>query len=150
MTDLRLADGTGRDAVEWTYDPRREHPARAAVAAVVALALALLAFRTGLPFLVAAALAVACTLSVSPALAPARCRVDAAGVARGGLLGWNRRAWSEVRRARCGRRALLVSPYADRHWLDAWRALALPLPERGDAEVRRALQDLLARHGFGA
>ena len=149
MTDAGTAGGV-RESVEWIYDPRREHPVRAAVAAGLALALAALSFGTGLPFPVAAALAVACTLSVAPALAPARCRVDASGVARRGPLGWNRRAWSEVRRARCGRRALLVSPYAGRHWLDAWRALVLPLPERGDQAVRGALQDLLARHGFPA
>jgi hypothetical protein len=88
--------------------------------------------------------------ALAPGMTPTRCRVDATGVARRGLLGWERRPWVQVRRARLGPAGLFVSPYGERTRLDRFRGLFLPLPRTGSAAgpLLEALRREVARHGL--
>lgn len=140
---LASADSTPAGAdVEWTYDPWREHPRVAALAALAALGTCAVVVSLHLTFVLASALCVACIASFAPALAPVGCAFDAGGVTRRGPFGTQRREWSEIRRADPLPAAVRLSPFARAHWLDATRALVLPLP----AAERERLLAALAAH----
>jgi hypothetical protein len=74
--------------------------------------------------------------------------VDDDGVARRGPLGWERRRWSDLKRAALKRGGLSVSPYARRHWLDETRGLFLPLPTAFRDALTPSIAPHLQRHGF--
>jgi hypothetical protein len=133
-------------AVAWHYDPWRDRRGTSALAALSALGLCALVLWARLPFVLASALSVACIASFSPALTPVSCRVDADGVARRGVLGWERRPWAEVRRIEPVRGGVLVSPFARRHWLDATRAMLLPIPAARRDELRQAIERARVAH----
>jgi hypothetical protein len=133
-------------ALEWTYQPWRERPGRAALAAVAAFGFCVLILRLGLQPLTAALLCIVTVSVIAPTFVPARCRVDAAGVAVRGPAGWTRRAWADIRRARSGPHGLLVSPFSRRHWLDPYRSLFLPFPAAQSAALGRAGNARLAGH----
>ncbi len=114
--------------VEWTFDPWADRPVTASLGALAVLAMWLLIATVGFPVLIAVALGVVVASPLSPAFVPAACRIEPAGAARRGLLGWVRRPWSAVRRIDEVPVGLLLSPYPRRHWLDASRALTLPMP----------------------
>ena len=59
-----------------------------------------------------------------------------------------RRRWEQLQRVVRGRDGLLLSPYRQRHWLDPYRALFLPLPRGTDAPLAEALDHLLSSHGL--
>lgn len=129
-------------AVVWYFDPWRERPRTAALAALAALLLCALVVAARLPFVLAAALCVACIASFAPALSPVECRLDAAGVARRGWLGWERRAWPDVRRVVNVPAGVRLSPFATPNALDATRALLLPMPGGRRDELREAIARL--------
>jgi len=139
----RAAPAAG-GALRWDYDPWREHPVTAALAALSALALCALVVAARLPFLLAAALCIACLMVFAPALSPVECRVDGAGAARRGPLGWERRGWDRVRRIERVPAGVLLSPFPARHWLDGPRGLTLPLPAGRAGELLPAIE---ARRG---
>jgi len=128
--------------VVWAFDPWRERPRMAALAGACALAMCVLVLALRLPFVLAAALCVVCVTAFAPALSPFECRLDRAGAARRGPLGWERRRWSDVRRAEAVPAGVLLSPYAARHWLDGPRGLLLPLPAARRDEVVAAISRL--------
>ena len=132
--------------VEWTWSPWRERPVRAAIAlAFTVFAFALVSQLTASAVLaVLMALAIAGTLA--PLLIPSRCRIDASGVALHGPFGWERRAWSDVKRARPGRDAFVVSPFSTPRRLDAFRALVLPIPDRDRDSVLAGVRTHCERH----
>ncbi len=134
-------------AVVWVYDPWRERPRTAALATACALALCALVVWARLPFLMGAALCVLCVGSFAPAIAPVECRLDDAGAARRGLLGWERRPWREVRRVERVRGGALLSPFERPQWLDRTRAMLLPMPPARRDELRGHLDALRAAHG---
>ena len=142
--------GAGAQAppVEWSYNPWRERPGLAAVAVLFALGCCavLITFRES--WVLTTGLAIAAVASLAPLFTPARCRVDEADVARRGPLGWARRPWRDVRRARLTAGGLLVSPYASPHWLDAHRALFLPLPSAARGSLSVEIQTRLSAHGL--
>ena len=143
--------GTPPVALEWTVSPWRENRLAATGAALVALGLWLLLVRL-LPGdrLTASLLGVLLLASLAPGLAPTHCRVDGEGAARRVLLGWERRRWSEIRRARLAAGGLFVSPLARPGRLDRFRGLFLPLPggDTGAATLREALRRELSEHGL--
>lgn len=132
--------GPVRTAASWVYDPWRERPRVAAAALVSAIALCAVVVASREPFVMAVALCAFCIAAFAPALARTEVRLDARGAARRSLFGWERRSWAQVRRVEELPSALLLSPYERRHWLDATRALSLPVPparrEEIAAEVR--------------
>ncbi len=130
--------------VQWVYDPWRERPGVAAAALAAALGSCAVVLALREPFLVAAGLCLFCVAAFAPALAPAEVRLDADGAARRSLAGWERRRWSEVRRVDALPSALLLSPFAQRHWLDATRALTLPVPAARRDELLAAVRSHLA------
>ena len=135
------------EAVVWVFDPWRERPGSAAAAATCALALCALVLALRLPFVLAAALCIACVASFAPAVAPVECRIDEAGVARRGPLGWDRRRWTDVRRSEPLPAGVLLSPFATRHWLDPTRALLLPMPAAKAGELRAAVDRFRGARG---
>jgi hypothetical protein len=134
--------------VEWSFNPWRERPARSVAATVLALGLCLLVLAWRESVVLSGALCLAAVATLSPALSPLECRVDEEGVARRGPFGWERRRWSDIRRAVLRRAGLLVSPYRSRHWLDATRGLYLPLPSSATETLTPSIEPYLHRHGF--
>ncbi len=139
------------DVLEWKVSPWRENRAGAVVAAACALALWLLAawLLPGEP-LIASLLGLAVLGALAPGMAPIQCRVDEGGVARRVLFAWDRRAWSQIRRARVGAAGLFVSPFPSASRWDRFRGLYLPVPRQGTghAEILPALRREVSRHGF--
>ncbi len=133
--------------VEWTCDPWRENARVAGLSAAVAVALCALVASAKVPFLVFAGVGAFVIAAFAPAFTVAHCRADRDGVARRGWFGWERRAWSEVRRIERLPRAVLCSPYAKRHALDSARALSLPLPADGADTLFAAIEALGGRDG---
>ena len=143
--------GRGAVATEWTVSPWREHRTRAGLAALAALLLWLLAAWL-LPGerLLSTLMGLAVLGALAPGMTPTRCRVDGAGVARRGLLAWERRVWPAIRRARVSEAGLFVSPFARPSRLDRYRGLFLPLPRDGAAAapLLEALRREVARRGL--
>ncbi len=81
-----------------------------------------------------------------PAFVPARCRLERAGAARRGLLGWGDRSWADVRRIDDVPVGVLLSPYARRHRLDALRGLTLPMPRPRRAELAALVRERWSAH----
>jgi hypothetical protein len=146
----RVADAldAAPEADEWTVNPWRERARESWVAAIAALALCTAVARFHAGAVLTLALSLAAVGALAPLLSPSRCRVDDDGVARRGPFGWQRRHWSELRRATVGARAVLLSPYATAHWLDTYRGLVLPLPRDGRAELVESLRRHLDRRGL--
>jgi hypothetical protein len=134
--------------VEWSYNPWRERPALAGTAVAFAVLFCTVVISLGESWVLCAGLAIACVSALSPLFTPTRCRVGEDDVARHGPLGWARRPWRDVRRARLTGGGLLVSPYAEPHWLDVHRALFLPLPRAATGPLATAIQSRLSDHGF--
>lgn len=134
--------------VEWSYNPWRDRPGRAAVALVAALACCLLATSLGLPAIPTLILCVVCVATLAAGFVPVRCRLDDAGVLR--RSGWfaERRPWEELRRAVRRADGVWLSPYRSRHWLDGYRALFLPFPAGAKAPARETLDQILEHHGL--
>lgn len=134
--------------LEWNYNPWRERPALAGTALAFALLCCAVLISLRESWVLTAGLATAAVASLAPLFTPARCRVGDEDLARQGPLGWARRRWRDVRRARLTPRGLLVSPYAEPHWLDAHRSLFLPLPHAATAPLTAELESRLAAHGL--
>ncbi len=138
-------------ALEWTVSPWRENRVAAAAAVGCALALWIMValLLPGEP-LVASVLGIAALGALAPGMAATQCRVDGEGVARRRLLAWERRRWSDIRRARLGPAGLFVSPLAVPGRLDRFRGLFLPVPGRPAAgePLLEALRREVARHGL--
>ncbi len=135
------------DAVAWAFDPWIEQPRTAVLAALCAAGMCVLIVAARLPFLIGVTLAVLCLAALSPALTPVECRLDALGAARRGLLGWQRRRWQDVRRVDMPPAGALLSASERRSWLDATRAMVLPMPAARREELRAMLARLRGAHG---
>jgi len=140
------AGGVAETPIEWTYQPWREHPGRAAAGAVGAFGLCVLALGLGLAPLTAGLLCLLIVSLLAPLFVPVRCRVDADGIGVSGPQGWTRRAWGDIRRARRGPRGLRVSPFSRRTWMDPYRSMFLPFPAARAESLGRALDARLADH----
>jgi len=125
-------------AVAWSFDPWSERPVVAGAALLAVLAMWLLLATLRLPWLFAVALGGFVASPLAPAFLPARCRLEARGVARRGVFGWTRREWRDVRRIDSVPAGLLVSPYVRRHALDETRGLVLPM-SRADRDALAAV-----------
>jgi hypothetical protein len=134
--------------LEWSFNPWRERPVAAASATAIGLASCLVIATLGQPALLTLALCAALLASLSPLLAPARCRVDEQGLSRRGPFGLERRAWGDLKRCVSRPAGLLASPYPRPHWLDGYRSLWLPLPQHDRETLRTELVARLALHGF--
>ncbi len=139
----------GREAevLTWTYDPWHEHPRVAALAALCALGMCGLVLGLREPFVLAAGLCIFCIASFAPALSPVECRLDPAGVARRGLLGWQRRPWNVIRRVEPLPAGALLSPFSTRRWLDATRSMTLPMPRARRTELLACIERHRETHG---
>ena len=122
------AGESARSGIEWTYDPWRENARVAGLSAACAALLCALVTSLREPLLVTAGLVLVCGAACAPAISRAECRADERRAARRGPLGWERRPWAAIRRIEALPSAILLSPYARRHLLDAQRGLTLPVP----------------------
>ncbi|MBI1799954.1 MAG: hypothetical protein HYR73_09765 [Candidatus Eisenbacteria bacterium] len=145
---LDVASAAPAGPLEWSFNPWHEGPGGAALAAALALALCAIVILARQAFVPTLSLCLVAAGALSPALTPLLCRIDEQGVARRGPLGWEKRAWSEIRRAVVRGAGLLVSPYRQRHWLDAHRGLLLPLPAASRADLVLRIRPHLDRHGL--
>jgi hypothetical protein len=134
--------------LEWSYNPWRDRPGRAAVALVASLLCCALAVTLRLPTVPTLLLCVVSVATLAAGFLPVRCRVDEAGVIR--RSGWlaERRAWDQLRRAVRRPDGVWLSPYRSRHWLDPYRALYLPFPDGASAPSCETLDRILASHGL--
>jgi hypothetical protein len=132
--------------VAWVFDPWREHTRTAALSALCAAGMCALVVAARLPFLVGVGIALFCVASLAPAITPVECRIHAGGAARRALLGWERRRWQDVRRVQDLPAGVLLSASAKPHWLDATRAMALPMPAARRAELRATVDALRNAH----
>jgi hypothetical protein len=156
MELLRRADPVAADptplesavALEWSFNPWRERRVRSSVAAIALLAICILLSRLGESLVLTLGLSLAAAGGLAPLLSPSGCRLDAEGVAVRGVLGWERRRWSELRRAWVTAGGVMCSPYAAPNWLDAHRGLFLPLPRAPRGELLSGIRPRLARHGL--
>ncbi len=135
-----------RASVEWTFDPWSERPGAAGITALAVLAMWLLIAGAGFPTLLALALGAIAGAPLLPAVIPAACRVGAEGAERRGLLARHHRAWRDVRRIDDVPVGALLSPFTDRNWLDATRALTLPMPGDRRAELRERVRAFWSTH----
>lgn len=135
-------------ALEWSVDPWRESPLRAITGFVAAVALGMLAVRLSPAPLAGWALAVALLAMLAPSYLPVRCRLDDAGVARRLGLGWERRAWTDIRRARITEAGLYVSSLRHGGPLEPFRGLLLPLPRAAAPTLHHALARAIEAHGI--
>jgi hypothetical protein len=101
-----------------------------------------------LPALMTIALCAVVLASLAIAFVPVRCRLDAEGATR--RSGWvvERRRWSDLERAVKTEGGIVLSPFRERHWLEAYRALFLPMPARGGAPAAPDVERFLERHGL--
>jgi len=142
-------EGTTSPApVEWSWNPWRERPRPAWIALAASALSAVILLVAGAGPVLAAILTLAVAGMLSPLLLPSHCRVDDTGVAVRGAFGWERRAWSSLRRARPTADGFLVSPFASAHRLDPFRALALPLPASGRSSLAAPLCAHFESHGL--
>ena len=135
-------------SLEWSFNPWRERPLAACAGAVMTLGICLLVASLAQPLLVRLVLGLTVLGTLSPALSPARCRVDEQGVEKRGPLGTERRAWGALRRSATWSAGVLVSPYARPHWLESYRGLVLPLPARGRDALLAELTACFHDHGL--
>ncbi len=150
MTTVTSADSSASPTVvEWTFDPWSERPGAAGIAALAVLAMWLMIALAGLPWLLALALGAFTGSRLLPAFIPAACRIGAEGAERRGLLARQRRAWPDVRRIDDVAIGVLLSPFAERHWLDSTRALTLPMPGARRAELRDRVRACWSSHVGG-
>ena len=136
------------EALEWSFNPWRDRPLAAGGGALMTLAICLVVATLGQPLLVRLVLCLVVMGALSPALSPARCRVDESGVEKRGPFGVARRPWAALRRAARWPAGLMVSPFVRPHWLDSYRGLVLPLPARGRAALMAELAIRLRDHGL--
>ena len=139
--------GEAPRSVSWSFDPWRERPAAAGVASAAVLGFWLAIVWMRFPLLIAVALGAMAAAPLLPAIVPAACRVSAAGAWRRGLIVTAHRAWPDVRRIDDVPVGVLLSPLAARGWLDATRALTLPMPAPRRAELRGLVRGLWGAHG---
>jgi hypothetical protein len=134
-------------ALEWSFRPWRDARRTSVLALMMVLGGVALVVWLVEPGLTRLALALAVAASFADAFLPVECRLAADGVHRRTPLGAQHRPWTDVRRARIGPRAVVLSPFTRRTWLETFRALVLPFPPRADGLSERA-RELLRAHGL--
>jgi len=124
----------------WTAHPAARRP-QDVMLVVFVIAIASYAILVGMQSAwLAVIAAIMLVVATAPFLMRTHYRIDGDGVAlRRGFVTRSRR-WSELRRLEVGRVAALVSPYAQRRWLDRYRGITIYF-DGGDRDaVIRALQ----------
>jgi len=130
--------------MSWTAHPAARRP-QDVMLVVFVIAIASYAILVGMQSaLLAAVAAIMLVVATAPFLMRTHYRIDGDGVVeRRGFVTRSRR-WSELRRLEVGRAAALVSPYAQRRWLDRYRAITIYF-DGGDRDA--VIRELQARLG---
>ncbi|HET7224942.1 MAG TPA: hypothetical protein VFK69_04435 [Candidatus Eisenbacteria bacterium] len=149
-SDAAAAPAAGAEpALAWRLNPWRENLPGALLLCIVELAIVGTQVRL-LPPLTWIALIIAFNLLVGPAVLVRRYRVDAGGLAKRTLIGWERLPWERIRRAHPTPWGWFASPDPRASRLDVFRAFHLDVPRSlpNRAEVLRELRHRFALHGF--
>lgn len=136
------------ECLEWSYNPWRERPGRALAGCLAVLGFCGLLLLLRLPFVMAAALAVATLAPLAAVFLPVRVRLDEGGATR--RLGpfAETRPWTRVRRAVRRRQGVLLTPFQARSWRDAYAGFFLPFPRQDATPVADDLDRILRGHGL--
>jgi len=129
--------------ISWTAHPAARRP-QDVMLVVFVIAIASYAILVGMQSAwLAAIAAIMLVVATAPFLMRTHYRIDADGVVeRRGFVTRSRR-WNELRRLEVGHSAALVSPYAQKRWLDRYRGITIYF-DGGDRDaVIRALQERL-------
>ena len=130
--------------MSWTAHPAARRP-QDVMLVVFVIAIASYAILVGMQSAwLAVIAAIMLVVATAPFLMRTHYRIDGDGVVeRRGFVTRSRR-WSELRRLEVGRAAALVSPYAQRRWLDRYRAITIYF-DGGDRDA--VIRELQARLG---
>ncbi|MDQ3369777.1 MAG: hypothetical protein M3680_30525 [Myxococcota bacterium] len=123
----------------WTAHPAKRRPQDLMLAACVIFVTAyavLVSLQSALLAVLAVVLLIA---AIAPFLLPTHYRLDDELVEERRLFVTRSRRWSELRRLEIGRAAALVSPYAQRRWLDRYRGITILFPATGEGAERAAV-----------
>jgi hypothetical protein len=128
----------------WTAHPAARRP-QDVMLVVFVIAIASYAILVGMQSAwLAGVAAIMLVIATAPFLLRTHYRLDGDGVVeRRGFVTRSRR-WSELRRLEVGRAAALVSPYAQRRWLDRYRGITIYF-DGGDRDA--VIRELQARLG---
>ena len=134
--------------LEWSYNPWRQNAAGAVAGTLVILLVWAILTSLRLVPVMGALLMLVFAFSLGPAYLVAHCRVDDAGVGRRIVFGWDRRAWTELRRAVTTRDGLFVSPVPEPGLRASFRGLWLPVPIGERLRLLPELRRRVAQHGL--
>lgn len=129
--------------IEWTAHPAARRP-QDVMLVVFVIAIASYAILVSMQSAwLAVIAAILLVVAIAPFLLRTHYRIDGDGVVeRRGFVTRSRR-WSELRRLDVGRTAALVSPYAQRRWLDRYRGITIYFDGSDRDAVISALQERL-------
>jgi hypothetical protein len=131
--------------VQWTAHPAKRRPQDVMLAVcVIALTAWAVLVSLGSPWLAVVA-AVLLVVAIAPFLLPTHYQLDADGIAEQRLWMTRSRKWTELRRVDVGRAAALVSPYAQKRWLDRYRGITIYFDGAERDAVIRTLEERIAR-----
>ena len=111
--------------IAWTAHPAARRP-KDVMLAIFVTALAAYAVLVGLQSAWLAVIAVAIlVIAIAPFALRTHYTLDDEGIAERRGFVTRKRQWTELRRLEVGRTAALVSPYAERRWLDRYRGITI-------------------------
>lgn len=129
--------------MRWTSHPMKRRPRDAMLALFVITLTAWAVLANGEAWL--AVLAVIILLAaIAPFVIPTHYAIDDTGISARRLFTTKRRAWSQLRRVDAGETFALVSPFAERRFLDRYRGVTV-LYDGGDRD--QILRELRAHLG---
>ncbi len=123
-----MAGGTraaGARELSWSAWPARDRPLAAAILVAASLVLGVLVARGTHDGVLAVAAPLFVLLSVSSWLLPTAYRLTEEGLEVRSLGVARVRPWSEIRRMTVDATGVFLSPFEQRHWLDAYRGVRL-------------------------
>jgi len=133
------------ELARWTAHPARQRPRDLALACAVVFLTAgavLASFESLLLMTLAVVIVI---VSIAPFWLPTRYRITDQVIEA--HCGFRRRSrqWQQLRRYELGRHVALLSPFADRHWLDRFRGMLILLDGADRDRIQRIFAEKLPR-----
>ena len=122
---MEAAEAPSGKGLAWSAWPAREHPLRAAVLIAALAVLGVLVRQGTHDAVLAVAGPVFVLLSVSSWLLPTSYRLTDEALEVRSLGVTRARPWSEMRRVVVDEQGIFLSPFEQKHWLDAYRGVRL-------------------------
>ena len=131
-------EGKGAASLNWTAWPARERPLAAAVLIGSALVLGALVGKETKDGVLGLAVPLIVLASLSSFLFPTHYRLTSDSVEVRSIGMARVRPWSEMKRMTVDRTGVFLSPFAGRHWLEAYRGMRLLFETRSPGEAGEA------------